>query len=78
MKQYIIALPSGSLFEATLLLFKRIGIVISFGDREFVVKVRSSNLEIIFILAPASPNGYAMSHRSGLKSACWPPSLLLE
>ena len=50
MKQYIIALPSGSLFEATLLLFKRIGIVISFGDREFVAKVRSSNLEIIFIL----------------------------
>ncbi|MDD4271476.1 MAG: ATP phosphoribosyltransferase [Patescibacteria group bacterium] len=49
-KQYRIAIPSGSLFEATLLLFKRIGIAIKFNDREFMASVESGNLTLIFVL----------------------------
>jgi len=50
MKRLIIALPSGSLFEATILLFAKIRIDIKFGDRQFMTKVETGNLEITFIL----------------------------
>jgi ATP phosphoribosyltransferase len=50
MKRLKIALPSGSLFEATLNLLARVGMVVKFGDREFMVRVENKNLTITFIL----------------------------
>ena len=50
MKQLRIALPSGSLFDATILLFARIGMAIKFGDRRFMAKVETGNIIVTFIL----------------------------
>lgn len=50
MKRLRIALPSGSLFEATLNLLARIGIIVKFGNREFMVRVENDDLAITFIL----------------------------
>ena len=39
MKRYSLVIPSGSLLEATLLLFKTVGMVVSFDGRKFVCEV---------------------------------------
>jgi ATP phosphoribosyltransferase len=44
MKSYSLVIPSGSLFEATMLLLKRVGIVVNFDGRKFICEVNDCDL----------------------------------